>query len=60
MDDDDSEYQQAAQRAARATRRAWSTLAWTTGALGCTLIAVALLCMAAVVACLYVVVTSHY
>ncbi|MFE5601185.1 hypothetical protein ACFQ8O_18615 [Streptomyces coelicoflavus] len=60
MDDDDSEYREAAQQAARATRCAWSTLAWTTGALGCTLLALALLCTAAAVACLYVVVASHY
>ncbi|WP_164384357.1 hypothetical protein [Streptomyces sp. OM5714] len=60
MDDDDSECQRAAQQAVRATRRAWSTIAWTTGALGCTLITIALLCTAAAVACLYAVVASHY
>ena len=57
---DDSDYHEAVQRAERATRFGWSAIAWTTGVLGCVLITVAVLCVVAVVACLFVVVSSHY
>ncbi|MFH9861935.1 hypothetical protein [Streptomyces sp. NPDC017202] len=57
---DDSDHHEAVQRAERATRFGWSAIAWTTGALGCALIALTGLCAVAVVACLSAVVTSHY
>ncbi|MEU3949388.1 hypothetical protein [Streptomyces sp. NPDC029526] len=57
---DDSDYHEAVQRAERATRSGWSAIAWTTGALGCVLITIAVLCVVAVVACLFVVVASDY
>ncbi|MEU8648529.1 hypothetical protein [Streptomyces sp. NPDC048737] len=60
---EDSDYHEAVQRAERATRFGWSAIAWSTGALGalgCVLITVAVLCVVAVIACLFVVVASHY
>ncbi|QCD56471.1 hypothetical protein CEB94_17585 [Streptomyces hawaiiensis] len=57
---DDSDYHEAVQRAERATRFGWSAITWTTGVLGCVLITIAVLCVVAVVACLFVVVASHY
>jgi hypothetical protein len=57
---DDSGYHEAVQRAERATRFGWSAIAWTTGVLGCVLITIAVLCVVAVLACLFVVVSSHY
>ncbi|MDQ0961140.1 hypothetical protein QFZ66_005018 [Streptomyces sp. B4I13] len=57
---EDSDYHEAVQRAERATRFGWSAIAWTSGALGCVLITVAVLCAVAVIACLFVVVASHY
>ncbi|MEV0694646.1 hypothetical protein [Streptomyces sp. NPDC050388] len=57
---DDSDYHEAVQRAERATRFGWSAIAWTAGALGCVLITIAVLCVVAVVACLFVVVASDY
>ncbi|MDI9886894.1 hypothetical protein QMZ92_21610 [Streptomyces sp. HNM0645] len=57
---DDSDYHEAVQRAERARRSGWSAIAWTTGALGCVLITIAVLCVVAVVACLFVVVARNY
>ncbi|MFC9115376.1 MULTISPECIES: hypothetical protein [Streptomyces] len=57
---DDSEYHEAVRRAERATRFGWSAIAWTTGTLGCALVTVALLFVAAMVAAVYVMVASHY
>src|SRR4051794_30966433 len=45
---DDSEYHDAVQRAERATRFGWATMAGTAGALGCALIVAVALCVVAV------------
>lgn len=52
---DDSEYHNAVDRAERATRIGWAAIAGTTGVLGCVLIAMAIICVTAFVACVYVV-----
>ncbi|MEU0298002.1 hypothetical protein ABZ252_00760 [Streptomyces sp. NPDC006175] len=57
---DDSEYHNAVQRAERAERFGWATIAGTAGALGCALIVSVALCVVAVVACLYIVVAMDY
>ncbi|MER5370225.1 hypothetical protein [Streptomyces sp. NPDC002722] len=57
---DDSDYQDAVQRAERATRFGWAAIAGTTGVLGCVLIAVAMICAVAVLSCLYVVVAMDH
>ncbi|MEU9626021.1 hypothetical protein ACFZDB_15265 [Streptomyces luteogriseus] len=57
---DDSDYHEAVGRAERATRFGWSAIAWTTGVLGCVLVTVAALCVVAVVACLFLVMSSLY
>jgi hypothetical protein len=57
---DDSEYHDSVQRAKRATRFGWATIAGTAGALGCALIVLVALCVVAVVACLYIVVAMDY
>lgn len=58
--DDDSDYRDAVQRAERATRFGWAAIAGTTGVLGCALIALAVVCAGAVLACLYVVVAMDH
>ncbi|MEU8698023.1 hypothetical protein AB0C61_10155 [Streptomyces sp. NPDC048680] len=57
---DDSEYADAVQRAERATRCGWATIAAVTGSLGCAPAASAVVGIAVVVACYYVVVAAHY
>ncbi|MEV0786822.1 hypothetical protein AB0I52_28460 [Streptomyces sp. NPDC050423] len=57
---DDSEYQDAVRRAERATRFGWATIAAATGSLGCALVASAVVGIAVVIACYYIVVASHY
>lgn len=52
---DDSDYDDAAQRAEQATRFGWAAIAGTVGVLGCTLIATAVVCVVTVIGCLYVV-----
>lgn len=51
--DDDGAYEDAVRRAGRATRAGWTAIAAVAGALGCALIALALICGAAVVAYLW-------
>ncbi|MFI6561114.1 hypothetical protein [Streptomyces sp. NPDC050534] len=53
---DDSDAHDAVRQADRATRLGWAAIAGTAGALGCALIAVAVVCLAAILACAYVVV----
>ncbi|WP_393058343.1 hypothetical protein [Streptomyces sp. LN549] len=57
---DDSEHDDAVQRAERATRFGWATIAGAVGALGCALVALAVVGVAAVVACLYVVMAADH
>lgn len=59
-DDNDSDASEAAQQAERATRFGWAVIAGTTGALGCALLALAVVCVGAFVACVYVVVAADY
>ncbi|MEE4490327.1 hypothetical protein [Streptomyces sp. BE230] len=58
--DDSSEYDEAVRRAERATRSGWAAIAGTAGALGCALIALAVVCVGAFAACLYVVMAADY
>ncbi|MFB7917196.1 hypothetical protein [Streptomyces sp. NPDC056061] len=57
---DDSDHHDAVRQAERATRFGWAAIAGIAGGLGCVLIAAAVICAVAVLACLYVVVASHY
>ncbi|MCT2546701.1 MULTISPECIES: hypothetical protein [Streptomyces] len=57
---DDSDHHDAVQRAERATRFGWAAIAGTTGVLGCVLIAVAMICVVAVLSCLYIVVAMDH
>ncbi|QGZ50392.1 hypothetical protein GPZ77_20300 [Streptomyces sp. QHH-9511] len=57
---DDSEYQDAVQRAERATRFGWAAIAGTTGVLAFALLVVAVVCAVAVLACIYVVMAMNY
>ncbi|MFE5485193.1 hypothetical protein [Streptomyces sp. NPDC056527] len=57
---DDSDYDDAVQKAERATRFGWAAIAVTTGVLGCLLIVLAVVCVVAVMACVYVVVAMDY
>ncbi|MFF1963747.1 hypothetical protein ACFVW5_09045 [Streptomyces sp. NPDC058232] len=52
---DDSDYDDAVQRAEQATRFGWAAIAGTIGVFGCALIATAVVCVVAVIGCLYVV-----
>ncbi|WP_371575895.1 hypothetical protein [Streptomyces sp. NBC_01314] len=58
--DDDSEYHDAARRADRAARFGWAAVGGTVGALGCVLIAAAVVCAVAVAAFVYLVVARGY
>ncbi|MGF0175796.1 hypothetical protein ACQF36_36550 [Streptomyces sp. Marseille-Q5077] len=57
--DDESGLRDAVQRAERATRFGWAAIAGTAGLLGCALIAMAVVCVVALAACLYVVVAMN-
>ncbi|MGW6292124.1 hypothetical protein [Streptomyces sp. NPDC055058] len=58
-DRDDADLREAVERAACVTRFSWWVTAWTTGVLGCALLALVVLCGLAVVGGLYVVMTSR-
>ncbi|MGW1225272.1 hypothetical protein [Streptomyces sp. NPDC001478] len=55
---DDSDYQDALRRGERAERSGWVAITGTLGVLGCALVALGVLCVAAVVAGLYVVMAA--
>ncbi|MFI6859511.1 hypothetical protein ACIBKZ_06320 [Streptomyces sp. NPDC050421] len=57
---DDSDYNDALQQAEHAERFGWAAIAGTVGALGCALVALAVVCVGAVAACLYVVMAADY
>jgi hypothetical protein len=57
---DDGDHDEARREADRVTRLGWTVIAGVTGLLGLGLIAVAVGCVALVVAAAYVVVASHY
>ncbi|MGW7426966.1 hypothetical protein ACWGJB_44480 [Streptomyces sp. NPDC054813] len=56
---DDSDYRAALRRSERAARFGWAAIAGTAGALGCALVALAVVCAAAVLGGLYVVAANH-
>ncbi|GAA2281722.1 hypothetical protein GCM10010145_62240 [Streptomyces ruber] len=57
---DDRKYLDAVQQAERATRFGWAAIAGTAGALGCALVAMVVICVVTVCACLYVVMAMDY
>jgi hypothetical protein len=56
---DDGAYDDAVQRAERVTRFGWAAIAGITGLVGCTLVAMAVICGAVVIACAYLVVAMN-
>ncbi|QGV82354.1 hypothetical protein [Streptomyces ficellus] len=58
--DDDGEFRDAVQVAERATRFGWAAIAGAAGVLGCLLIAMAVTCVVAFIACLYVVMAMDF
>ncbi|MFG2429365.1 hypothetical protein [Streptomyces sp. NPDC048590] len=58
--DDDGEYVEACQRAARATRFGWASITGVTAAIGCALVALLVLGAVAVVAGVYVVMVVNH
>jgi hypothetical protein len=52
---EDSDYDDAVQRAEQVTRFGWAAIAGTIGVLGCALIAMAVVCVVVVIGCVYVV-----
>ncbi|MER5520332.1 hypothetical protein [Streptomyces sp. NPDC002763] len=57
---DDSDHRDAVRRSQRATRFGWSAIAGTAGALGCALVALAVVGAAAVLGGLYVVMATNH
>ncbi|NUS03440.1 MAG: hypothetical protein HOV97_12840 [Nonomuraea sp.] len=57
---DDSDTRDAVRRADRAARFGWAAIAGTAGALGCALIAAAVVCLVAILACVYVVMAADH
>lgn len=56
--DDDSDYEDVLRRSERAARSGWVAITGTLGVLGCALVVLGVLCVAAVMAGLYVVMAA--
>lgn len=56
----DTDHNDVARQAEHATRSGWAAIAGTVGGLGCALMLVAVVCVGAFLACVYVVMATDY